>query len=271
VVTARQVPPPPPLPRVGTRLVPPLPPVCSEGTVLVEPAEYRVLGLTLMGRKGGNCREENQDAMVERRLEWGGGQQAYWMLAVADGVTRCPNGGGVARYLVERHLANDVIEQVDGGLVETIQWYLRGVNEQFYEEFAHQPAMLESACTLSIGVLEQSRVHCFWVGDSPIYLARRGEAGYECRQLTQPDVYGRLLVDGFGAHAPFEVKHCGADLRVGDLLVVATDGVSDSVEEFDRMLKQYGSVSGLLGGLEAEIRTRDYYDDATLWVAERLA
>jgi serine/threonine protein phosphatase PrpC len=92
-----------------------------------------------------------------------------------------------------------------------------------------------------------------------------------CKQLTQPDVYGRLLVDGFGAHAPFEVKHSKADVRVGDLVVVATDGVSDSVEEFDRMLKQHGTVSGLLAGLESEIRSREYYDDATLWVAERIA
>ncbi|MEY5009020.1 MAG: hypothetical protein RLZZ253_159 [Verrucomicrobiota bacterium] len=256
---------------------PPLPPGAfarAAEVFPVEPAEYRIVGQTLMGRKGGNCREENQDAMVERLLELGktwGAPREYHVLAVADGVTRCPNGGGVARYLVERHLANDRIEEVGGGVEESIVAYLRGVNDQFYEEFAHQPAMLESACTLSMGVLEGSRVHCFWVGDSPVYHARREGSGYVCRQLTQPDVYGRLLVDGFGAHAPFEVKHSKADVRVGDLVVVATDGVSDSVEEFDRMLKQHGTVSGLLAGLESEIRSREYYDDATLWVAERIA
>jgi serine/threonine protein phosphatase PrpC len=232
-----------------------------------EAAIFSVAEMSLMGRKGGNCREENQDAWVRR--SFGEGQASVLMLAVADGVTRCPNGGGVSRYLVERHLGLDPIEQEGRSLVASLEPYLRWVNDRFYEEFAHEPAMLESACTLSVGLLEGARVHCFWVGDSPIYIARRIRGGFRCRQLTRPDLYGRLLIDGFGAHAPFEIKTAQADLAVGDFLVVATDGVSDSVEEFERLVNQYPTRAQLLEGLEAEIREREFYDDATLLVAER--
>lgn len=234
-----------------------------------QPVRYEILEMTMMGRKGGGCREENQDALLSRRMMHDGREAL--LCAVADGVTRCPDGGGVARYLVERHLASDPVFGDGEEAAPALERYLRSVNTLFYKECAAEPEMIESACTLSVGVIEQATAHCFWVGDSPIFFAERAGDAFRCQQLSKPDLYGRLLVDGFGAHAPFELKRVRVDFAVGDVLVLATDGVANSVEEFAYWIDHFGPTQRMIDAMEEEIRGQEFYDDASLVMIRRVA
>ena len=223
----------------------------------------------MMGNKGPGCRAENQDRVLHRWL--GADDAKLLLLAVADGVSRCPHGGEVASYLIDQHLAVDaVFEKAEGRRALQARKYLRGVNERFYDEFADDPAMLESACTLSAALLEGTTAHCEWVGDSPIFLARKAAHGFVTTQLSIPDNCGRLLIDCFGAHAPFRLKHCHVELAPGDVLIVASDGVAHGPASFGALLNAHGTTTDLLEAVAAQARQAEFYDDASLVLAQRV-
>lgn len=221
-----------------------------------------------MGSKGPGCRAENQDRVLHRWLD--DDDSRLLLLAVADGVSRCPHGGEVASYLIERHLAIDpLFDKPEGRRALQARKYLRGINARFYDEFADDPAMLESACTLSAALIEGTTAHCEWVGDSPIFLARKKAGRFVTTQLSIPDNCGRLLIDCFGAHAPFRLKHCKVELAVGDVLIVASDGVARGPESFGALLNAHGPTEDLLRAVEKHAKTAEFYDDASLVLVER--
>lgn len=222
-----------------------------------------------MGHKGSGCRAENQDRVLHRIVS--ADDADVLVLAVADGVSRCPHGAEIASWLIEKHLANDELFETAGGR-HAIEFrkYLRQLNERFYQEFNDDLPMIESACTLSVALLEKNAAHCVWVGDSPIYLARKYEEQFDVEQISVPDSVGRLLVDCFGAHAPFHVKHRKIDLRIGDVIVVASDGVAHIPEELEHHLNAHGPTEALLQAIEESAKEHEFYDDASLVLAQRL-
>ncbi len=231
-------------------------------------ASYELLSMTMIGRKGPGCRDENQDRLTVRATEFN--QRPLHLLAVADGVSRCPDGAGIAEYLIGDHLALDPLFDGAPSALLGLRRYLMWINARFYAEFMDQPEMLESACTLSMALLDGAEVNCFWVGDSPIYLGRKVHDKFETTQLSVPDLSGRLLIDCFGAHAPFHVKEIAVCLAVGDVLVVASDGVADNAEEFGELLNTFGPTPELLQAVKDSSMSEEVYDDATLIMAQRI-
>jgi serine/threonine protein phosphatase PrpC len=240
-------------------------------------ARFATLRMSMMGRKGSGCLPENQDRVLERRFVLDASE--VLLIAVADGVSRCPAGGAIANYLISEHLASDPLfdhprrgnaKQWSRRLPPLLRRYLRQLHGHFYKEFEGNPAMLDSACTLSVVVLEHASAHCMWVGDSPIFLARMDNGCYVTRQLSVPDLWGRLLIDCFGAHAPFEIKYARAELQVNDLIAVASDGVAKDPETFSAMLNDFGPSPKLLKGVESNALSSSYYDDASLVLAHRI-
>ncbi len=225
--------------------------------------------MTMKGHKGEGCAEENQDRILYRKIF--AADTELHLLAVADGVSRCPRGGDVAGYLVERHLAVDsLFEEGCSSYPLPLRRYLLELNDRFYNEFATDSTMLESAATLSLALLENNVAHCEWVGDSPIFVARKEGSRFVTSQVTKPDLCGRLLVDCFGAHAPFQIKYREVELAPGDVLVVATDGAVRYVEELDSMINAYGPTPDLLNFIRRQARCCDYFDDASLVLAQRI-
>ncbi|MDB6174774.1 MAG: Protein serine/threonine phosphatase PrpC, regulation of stationary phase [Chthoniobacteraceae bacterium] len=231
-------------------------------------AEFRFLDMTFMGHKGEGCAEENQDRVLHRRIFSNEGE--LHLMAVADGVSRCPRGGDVAQYIVE-HLANDpLLDSSRLPLAILVRKYLRELHEGFYQEFAGRDEMLESASTLSVAILENGVAHCFWVGDSPIFLAQENHHRFVTSQISTPDLCGRLLIDCFGASAPFQTKYSKVQMAPGDVLMVATDGAIRSLEDISSMLNAYGPTQDLLDFIQRQAPKSDYFDDASLVLAQRL-
>lgn len=232
-------------------------------------SQVRVLQTSLMGRKGGSFPAENQDRVLHRRFKQPG--RELTLLAVADGVTCCPRGGGIASYLVDQHLGDDkIFSSSTLKPVTQLGRYLRELHAHFYKEFADEPEMLESACTFSAALVAGDRVHAVSVGDSPIYLAKKKGESFVVEQLSTPDVCGRLLIDCFGAHAPFRLKPRSAAFRVDDAVVVASDGAVRSAEQLEAQLNEHGVTPAFLRAIEERARSAEYYDDASIVIAQRV-
>lgn len=234
-------------------------------------AKYRVLQTTLIGHKSLFGREENQDRVLHRAFALPAGE--LHLLAVCDGISRCPAGGDVASYVVEEHLAKDAIFHGNGDSPSPkAQFfaYLNDLQKQFYREFAQNDDMLESGCTMSVALVESEVAHCAFLGDSPIVIARKVEGRFATRQVSTPDLAGRLLTDCFGAGAPGRIKEQQVTLARGDLLIIGSDGAIKEPSRFSRILNEHGPAPELLRAVEEEARSAHFYDDATLILAERL-
>ena len=230
--------------------------------------QFRLLASSLKGRKGSGTADTNQDRVLARKLRRGGTELA--VVAVADGISRCPDGGAVASYLIERHLSQDALcPDGDTPFATQLRKYLEKLHRGFCNEFADDPAMLESGSTLSVALLFEGEAHCFWAGDSPIFAARKKDDGYVVSQISTPDLCGRLLTDCFGAGAPFHLKARRTVLRRGDILVLASDGGVRDETQLAELLNAHGAGQGMLEALEKKVSQAPYYDDASVVLAER--
>ncbi len=228
---------------------------------------YEFLQMTMIGHKGLKALEENQDRVLLRPLPIG--DTELYLLAVADGVSRCPDGGAVAEYLVTHMACDEPLREKGKRWPQQLRDYLRDLNIRFYSENIAQPEMLESACTLSAALLEGECAHCLWAGDSPIFRARPLKGRWQLRQISVPDLVDRFLSDCFGAHAPFRLKYRKVRLASGDVLIVATDGVVPTVEAMAALLDQHGIGAPLLDAIQNNAQAEEYYDDASLVLAQR--
>jgi serine/threonine protein phosphatase PrpC len=215
------------------------------------------------------ARRENEDRVLARRFRHAGEKIA--LIGVSDGVSCCPAGGKVAAYLIDRHFARDPIFS-DGAKCAAMQLsdYVTDLHTRFYNEWENNSDMLESGATLSIALLHGHTADCYWVGDSPILVARRNGKGYVTTQISVPDTSGRLLTDCFGAGAPFDLKRSRVSLRGDDVLAVATDGAMRDATLFGKLLDEHGATRKVLRAIRRQVRTAEYFDDASVALAQSL-
>lgn len=199
---------------------------------------YVTYAVSVTGKKAPGRRPDNQDRVLSRTIDVSGTEAA--LLVVADGVTTCPFGGSVARWVVERHLAVDTIPFVPGvAPLESLQVYLKDLHAHFYAEFAAGPeGFTDSGASLSLALLHHGVADCLWAGDSPIYASKKHAKGFTTEMISRPDQdVQRRLTNVFGAGSPFDLRHRRIDLSEGDIVTVTSDGVT--VDE--------DSLSGIFG------------------------
>ena len=224
---------------------------------------WRVLTGTVQGRE----KRDNRDALFTRELQDSEGQ-VILLTGVADGITQCPFGGAVARWVC-RHLTDCRIDlasspDIPGAVVRTIE----EAREAFRTELAGSEDFARSACTLTIGAFAEDMFHGFWVGDSPILISASHGDLLETECVTSPDINTRgELLDQFGASSPLNIKHVEHAMHDGDVVTLATDG-------FTRVWDPGSLSSAYSEGLFDEGLTRQllglpFKDDAT-FVAIRI-
>ncbi|MEM7011606.1 MAG: hypothetical protein AAF585_09000 [Verrucomicrobiota bacterium] len=166
------------------------------------------------------------------------------LIAVADGVSRCTDGGGVADWLLEERLSKDVpFESANESIFNQFREYLTQVHRQFLGDFAGNADMLESGCTLCAVLVYGNRAAAYWAGDSPAYhfQFRKGQR-LHTRTLTiaDKDPFTGALTDCFSGLTPFAVKQGGFKINPGDIIITASDGLAFDGDDLITYLDQFG-------------------------------
>jgi serine/threonine protein phosphatase PrpC len=189
---------------------------------------YTAFSYTMAGRKRNlTARRVNEDRVLIRNLEESEGRPAI-LAAVADGVSRCAYGGAVADWLIHERLGNDnLLPDAGMSLSVILKAYLKGVHREFITQFQDNEDMMESAATLAGVVICGGRACVFTSGDSPVHLLHRKGDRLVGETLTVPDkIPGTpMLTDCFSGVTEFDVHFREIDVRPGDFLICATDGL----------------------------------------------
>ena len=223
-----------------------------------------ILQVQYPGRKGGARGVENQDRIFVRTWEQGGGLMT--LLGVADGVTNCPFGGSVARWVADKLLQPEYAPDLAGDAGAAIASMLVGIYREFQTEFADNADMLDSACTLSVAWMRPGALACAWVGDSPIFLLTPAAKGFHGEMLSRPDVdrTTRKLTDCFGRHAPGQFKSVVRPCSPGAVVVVASDGGQLDEASLAHTLHKSGFSRKWLDSLLEPVRKQPVYDDISV-------
>jgi serine/threonine protein phosphatase PrpC len=174
----------------------------------------------------------------------------------------------VAAYIIDRHFAKDrIFPDAKKSAAAQLAGYLANLHDRFHRECIDDSDMLQSGATLSVALLHGKTADCFWVGDSPIFVARRNGQSFVTTQISIPDTCGRLLTDCFGAGAPFRLKRSSVTLGVDDVLAVATDGAMRDVTLLGTLLDRYGATPKVLRAIGEHASRAEYFDDASIALA----
>jgi PPM family protein phosphatase len=192
----------------------------------------RTVALTDTGRK----RRHNEDVYVVEPP----------IFAIADGM------GGANAGEVAAALAADALRGEGGSGEDTLVTLIQEANRRVYEQAAEDAAKSGMGTTMTVALLEDSRVRIGHVGDSRAYLIRDGELS----QLTDDhSLVGELVRSGklapeeaethpqrsvitrvLGTDPDVDVDTITVDTRSGDLFLLCSDGLYSMVGN-DRILE----------------------------------
>jgi PPM family protein phosphatase len=192
----------------------------------------RTVALTDTGRK----RRHNEDVYVVEPP----------IFAIADGM------GGANAGEVAAALAADALRGEGGSGEDTLVTLIQEANRRVYEQAAEDAAKSGMGTTMTVALLEDSRVRIGHVGDSRAYLIRDGELS----QLTDDhSLVGELVRSGklapedaethpqrsvitrvLGTDPDVDVDTITIETRSGDLFLLCSDGLYSMVGN-DRILE----------------------------------
>lgn len=191
----------------------------------------------------GHVRRRNEDAVLALP------DAGLW--AVADGMGGHADGDVASREVVET-LAVCAGRHRGRVLVERVPEALQAANRELIRYGAGRVV----GSTVAVLVLEDENYHCFWAGDSRIYLWRdRG-----LRQLTEDHVAGPgtawpdALTRAVGVEPDLEPAYRTGYLYERDVLLLCTDGLTKVVDDV--------TIAGLLDSTAPQHACRRLVDAA---------
>jgi protein phosphatase len=229
------------------------------------------------GSDVGRVRKGNEDSFYADANEYRG------LFIVADGM------GGHAAGEVASQMTVGIISDDLSGLndlesaeaLEQVSQAVAHANRAVYERTVQEREKFGMGTTASILVLADERFIIGHVGDSRIYLLRHGElrqlthdhsivqeqldAGLitadEARNHRQSNVITRCI--GMGGRVEPDLSD--GDVRLGDVFLVASDGLTGMVEDrrLQQLLSSRAAPSRLVDALIAEANARGGVDNIT--------
>jgi len=154
--------------------------------------------------------------------------------AVADGVGSAARGKEAAITATQSFISEYYSAPVQWGVAKCAEVVIDGINKWLYEQSQLHGMACETGyvCTLSSMILLGNQAHLFHIGDSRIYRWRNGVLD----QLTRDHVSdlrsgSSYLSKAMGLCMRTDVDYSTLDFRVGDVFVLATDGLYNFVTE----------------------------------------
>ncbi|MDP0500934.1 MAG: serine/threonine-protein phosphatase [Verrucomicrobiota bacterium JB022] len=179
----------------------------------------------------GHVRAQNEDRILLKD-----DLQVY---AVADGLGGLP-GGSLAAEMTVRNLEDWAREHLVGDKIEFPEIFER-INEVVYAEGQRLHPNVGIGSTLTSIRLLGNTLHCGHVGDSAVYLIRRGYLSQLTEEHTLaaelqarmgkhwdeiPDYFFHTLTRCIGQKDAVEVFTCEEVLQKGDRILLSTDGLT---------------------------------------------
>ncbi len=182
--------------------------------------------LTRAGRK-----PENEDAIGIRLPEGPVLTTKGAVAVIADGVSAAEAGREASETCVTNFLSDYYSTPDAWSVRKSAQQVINSLNRWLYSRGCafneHQRGYVS---TFSAAVFKSRQAHLFHVGDSRIYQLRDGQLEQLTRDHAVPVSEGQTyLTRAMGLDLKLSVDYQTVELQVGDLFLLTTDGVHDSL------------------------------------------
>lgn len=151
----------------------------------------------------------------------------------ADGVGSSEAGKEASEYCVQGFIADYYSTPMSWGVKTSAERIIHSLNSWLYSQGQRRyESELSLASTLAVLIVKSTTAHLFHVGDSRIYLIRKGKI----KQLTQDH---RLVVDrnktylarAMGGEYEVNLDYASLGVERGDVFVLNTDGIHEFVDD----------------------------------------
>lgn len=154
--------------------------------------------------------------------------------AIADGVSGNEGGREASEYTVRGLLADYYATPETWPVTQALDRVLQATNSWVQRQSSARPELAGMASTLTAIVLRGRSYHFAHAGDSRLYLLRNGAMS----RLTTDHVWDRpemrhVLTRAVGLDSHLVIDHGMGVIEVGDIFLLATDGVWGALSEFD--------------------------------------
>lgn len=193
---------------------------------LLEPLSLSVGQYSAAGRKA-----QNEDA-IGMRIPDGNLLATKGAVAlIADGVSAAEAGKEASHTCISNFLSDYFATPESWSVKHSAQQVLTALNRWLYSRGRAFPDTSKGyVSTLSIAVFKSRTLHLFHVGDSRIYRLRRGELEQLTHDHSTPVAEQQAyLARAMGLDVRLDVDYLAEDLEEGDLFLLSTDGIHDSL------------------------------------------
>ena len=221
-----------------------------------------MFGITHCGKK----HAENEDYILLRSIDTEKNGMVH-LLGVADGISSSIYGGSVARWLMEKQLAQiPLFEDRTQPIAPQLQQTLLDLSAAFQEELADNDDMLSSGAAIALAAVHHGVAECFWAGDVSIFLNHQKKK-YAGSQISDPlDVDRfRQITSCFGM-ARLALHHATVPLAMGDVLTITSDGANADQHVLQHYYQKHGVSKDTLT-IIANLALRNPHADDTSLVA----
>jgi serine/threonine protein phosphatase PrpC len=156
------------------------------------------------------------------------------LAAVADGVSGNDGGREASEYSVRGLLADYYATPDTWPVAQALERVLKATNSWIQQQGSTRPELSGMATTLTCLVLRGTFYYFAHVGDTRLYLLREGVL----TRLTTDHVWDRpemqhVLTRAIGLDSQLAIDHGMGQLRVGDVFLLASDGVWSAITEYE--------------------------------------
>jgi serine/threonine protein phosphatase PrpC len=152
--------------------------------------------------------------------------------ALADGVGSSQEGGAAAKRAVDMIIDYYVARPQAWTPRRALTDFVSQINRIFHQESQLRYGSSELLCTLCVTVIENGRLYGLNIGDSPVYLWRRGTLTKlsESHALAQRGME-HVLTRAMGLEPTVEPCFFENTSEDGDMILLCSDGISNAVSE----------------------------------------
>ncbi len=216
-------------------------------------------GHTIAGRK-----EKNEDAFAARQPE---GSERYYkgvIACVADGVSCSENAQQASQTSVMDFIENYYSTPDSWGVKQAAAKVLSSLNSWLFHHGQQGNLRHNGLVTTFSGtILKSTTAHIFHAGDSRIYRLRQGNLEQVTRDHTHKQIGTKaFLTRALGMDSRLDVDYLQKSLKVGDVLMLTTDGVHDTLKDHDLLAMLQSHLAETSTSPSLEETARKIVDDA---------